>query len=135
VLFVCQALNLATFLIAVEEFSPSWYSASPAIHQAILAQAKEKSRTTNRCPLRFIRSSSSPLPRKILGELESVFKAPVIESYGMTKASHQISSNPLPPATRKLGSVGIAAGPDGGVMDDGGKFIAVQGDGRDRYSR
>jgi hypothetical protein len=47
-----------------------------------------------------------------MAELERVFNAPVIESYGMTEASHQMTSNPLPPRKRKPGSVGIAAGPE-----------------------
>jgi acyl-CoA synthetase (AMP-forming)/AMP-acid ligase II len=44
--------------------------------------------------------------------LEKVFNTCVIESYGMTEAAHQMTSNPLPPKKRKSGSVGLAAGPD-----------------------
>ena len=33
--------------------------------------------------------------------LEAAFGAPVLEAYGMTEASHQMASNPLPPAARK----------------------------------
>ena len=33
-----------------------------------------------------------------MAELENLFNAPVIESYGMTEAAHQMASNPLPPA-------------------------------------
>ena len=47
-------------------------------------------------------------------ELEKMFGVPVIESYGMTEASHQMASNPLPPRPRKPGSVGLAAGTGGG---------------------
>jgi acyl-CoA synthetase (AMP-forming)/AMP-acid ligase II len=46
-----------------------------------------------------------------------VFGSPVIESYGMTEAAHQMSSNPLPPGMRKPGTVGIAAGPEVTVID------------------
>jgi acyl-CoA synthetase (AMP-forming)/AMP-acid ligase II len=45
----------------------------------------------------------------------------------MTEATHQMSSNPLPPRARKPGSVGVAAGPemaimtaDGGLLPPGG---------------
>jgi acyl-CoA synthetase (AMP-forming)/AMP-acid ligase II/aryl carrier-like protein len=48
--------------------------------------------------------------------MEELFKVPVIEAYGMTEAAHQIASNPLPPAERKLGSVGNAAGPEVAIM-------------------
>jgi len=46
------------------------------------------------------------------GRLETMFKAPLIESYGMTEAAHQMASNPLPPLARKPGTVGRAAGPE-----------------------
>ncbi len=56
-------------------------------------------------------------------ELERVFHAPVIESYGMTEAAPQITSNPLPPRQRKAGSVGLAAGPEIGVIDENGIIL------------
>ena len=42
-------------------------------------------------------------------KLENTFNTCVIESYGMTEATHQMTSNPLPPNKRKAGSVGLAA--------------------------
>ena len=33
------------------------------------------------------------------------FEAPVLESYGMTEASHQMASNSLPPEPRKAGTL------------------------------
>jgi acyl-CoA synthetase (AMP-forming)/AMP-acid ligase II len=48
--------------------------------------------------------------------------APVVESYGMTEAAHQMASNPLPPRTRKPGSVGPAAGPAVSIMDEMGRL-------------
>jgi acyl-CoA synthetase (AMP-forming)/AMP-acid ligase II len=41
----------------------------------------------------------------------------------MTEAAHQMTSNPLPPAARKPGSVGIAAGPEVAVMDTNGGLL------------
>ena len=120
---VCCRNVDSNFFRCMEEFRPSWYTASPAIHQAILAQAKWNSNIVNDCPLRFIRSSSSPLPPKVMAELESIFKVPVIESYAMTEAAYQISSNRLPPGNRKIGSVGVEAGPEIGVMDDSGNLL------------
>jgi len=60
----------------------------------------------------------------VIAELESVFGAPLIESYGMTEAAHQMASNPLPPATRKPGTVGRAAGPEVAIMDAVGALLA-----------
>ena len=58
-----------------------------------------------------------------MAELERVFGAPVIESYGMTEAAHQMASNPLPPLPRKPGTVGLAAGPELAIMDDAGTLL------------
>ncbi|MBB6048347.1 amino acid adenylation domain-containing protein [Armatimonas rosea] len=102
------------------EFTPSWYTAVPTMHQAILARAQGP---VAHHSLRFIRSASSALPPQVMAELESVFQVPALEAYGMTEGSHQLASNPLPPAVRKPGSVGIAAGPEVAVMDDSGELL------------
>lgn len=109
----------------LEEFQPSWYSAVPTMHQAILAQAPANAEIIRGNPLRFIRSSSAALPRRVLEEMETIFKVPVIESYGMTEAAHQIASNPLAPGRRKPGSVGKAAGPEIAIMDSAGSLQPV----------
>src|SRR5205807_6981732 len=59
----------------------------------------------------------------LMEQLETAFQAPVIEAYGMTEASHQMASNPLPPRPRKPGTVGLAAGPEIGIMDPEGKLL------------
>ena len=75
--------------------------------------------------LRLIRSSSSSLPPQVMEALEATFHVPVIESYGMTEAAHQMASNPLPPQPRFSGCVGIAAGPDVAIMDENGALLAA----------
>ena len=102
---------------------PSWYSAVPTMHQAILARAARNSDVVKRLRLRFIRSSSAALPSRVMAELEEVFGAPVVEAYAMTEAAHQMTCNPLPPAVRKAGTVGTAAGPEVSVMDADGNHL------------
>ena len=111
------------FLDWLEEFQPTWYTAVPTMHQSVLQRAKDRPDAVRRHPLRFIRSSSAALPPSVMTELEETFQAPVIESYGMTEASHQMASNPLPPSARKPGSVGIAAGPEVAIMDAEGRLL------------
>ncbi|MBM3396109.1 MAG: AMP-binding protein, partial [Betaproteobacteria bacterium] len=65
----------------------------------------------------------SALPTQVIRELEATFNAPLIESYGMTEAAHQMASNPLPPRVRKPGAVGIAAGPEVAIMDNDGNLL------------
>jgi acyl-CoA synthetase (AMP-forming)/AMP-acid ligase II/acyl carrier protein len=111
------------FFAWIDTLEPTWYTAVPTMHQAVLANAAANCEIIARCPLRLIRSSSSSLPPKVMAELEDVFSAPVIESYGMTEASHQMTSNPLPPHRRKAGSVGVAAGPEVAIMDEAGHLL------------
>ena len=121
---VCTPGFLAPrFVEWLQEFRPTWYTAVPTMHQAILARAAQHRDVIADVALRFIRSSSSALPPQVMKELETVFQAPVIEAYGMTEASHQIASNPLPPAARKPGSVGLAAGPDIAIVDEDSFFL------------
>lgn len=95
----------------MEEATPTWYTAVPTMHQAILSRASRNEDKIKANPLRFIRSSSASLPPQVFAELAAIFSAPVIESYGMTEAAHQMACNPLPPRAQKPGSVGVEAGP------------------------
>jgi acyl-CoA synthetase (AMP-forming)/AMP-acid ligase II len=121
---VCTPGFLAPrFFAWTREFSPTWYTAVPTMHQAILDRAEANHESVGACPLRLVRSSSAALPPTVLAELEEAFGAPVIESYGMTEAAHQMASNPLPPRPRKLGSVGMAAGPEIAIVDEAGRLL------------
>ncbi|MCU0495621.1 MAG: acyl--CoA ligase [Chloroflexaceae bacterium] len=111
----------------VETFKPTWYSAVPTMHQLLLSRAERNAAIIQANPFRFIRSSSAPLPPVVMERLETTFGAPVLESYGMTEATHQMASNPLPPAMRKSGSVGIGFGVEVGIMDEAGNLLP-QGD-------
>ena len=108
------------FFAWLDEVRPTWYTAVPTMHQAILARAGRNPDIVGRSTLRFVRSSSAALPSRVMAELEQVFGVPVIESYGMTEAAHQMASNPLPPGRRKPGSVGLPAGPEIAVLDESG---------------
>lgn len=112
--------NALRFFAWLDDARPSWYSAVPTMHQAILARAPRNREAIENSRLRFIRSSSSSLPPQVMAELEATFEAPVIESYGMTEAAHQMTSNPLPPRPRKPGTVGVAAGPEVAIMGEKG---------------
>jgi acyl-CoA synthetase (AMP-forming)/AMP-acid ligase II len=123
--FCTPGFNALKFFAWMEEARPTWFTAVPTMHQAILARAPRNAGVIAANPLRFIRSSSAALPARVMAELEAVFGAPAIESYGMTEACHQIASNPLPPGERRPGRVGLAAGPDVAIMDAGGKLLGA----------
>ena len=112
------------FLDSIAEFQPTWYTAVPTIHQALLAGGDRYRRRLPEHRFRFARSSSSALPPATFQALERLLQAPVVEAYGMTEASHQMACNPLPPGVRKPGSVGIASGAQITVMDGTGQPVA-----------
>ncbi len=127
--FCPPGYNALKFFGWLTESQASWYSAVPTMHQANLARASHNRASLEAQRLRFIRSSSSSLPSRVMQELEKAFGCPVIESYGMTEASHQMTSNRLPPGKRKAGSVGVAAGPEVRLMAADGSFAAPGDDG------
>ena len=121
--FCTPGFNALRFFQWLGEARPSWYTAVPTMHQAILARAARNPDALAAASLRFIRSSSASLPPQVMAELEATFGCPVIESYGMTEAAHQMASNRLPPGMRKPGSVGAAAGPEVAVMAPDGRIL------------
>jgi acyl-CoA synthetase (AMP-forming)/AMP-acid ligase II len=121
--FCTPGFNALKFFAWMDEARPTWYTAVPTMHQAIIARASKNLEVIARHPLRFMRSSSSSMPPQVIAELEAIFEAPLIEAYGMTEATHQMCSNPLPPAVRKPGSVGLAAGPEVAIMAEDGTLL------------
>ncbi len=94
----------------------TWFSAVPTILSLLLSRPAPPASAAG--TLRFARSASAPLPVAVLAEFEARFGVPVIESLGMSEAAGQVTSNPLPPARRKPGSVGRAYGNEVRVVDD-----------------
>ena len=116
--------DVNSFFAWLTAFRPTWYSAVPTMHQAILAQARHNRERAADCRLRFVRSASAPLPPRVFAELEQTFETRVIEFYGMTEtASSPIACNPLPPRRRKAGSVGVPVGLDVAIMDEEGALL------------
>jgi acyl-CoA synthetase (AMP-forming)/AMP-acid ligase II len=125
---VCTPGFYATeFFEWLDEFHPTWYTAVPSMHQAIVSRAAQHREVIARVRLRLVRSCSSPLPAPVAAALESTFGVPIVDAYGMTEAAHQIASTPL--GKRKAGSVGIAAGTELAIIDTAGKLLPAQADG------
>ena len=122
---VCASngFNAIKFLELAKSEKITWYSGVPTMHQAILLRTEKNLELAKDLKLRFLRSSSASLPPAVFKKLNSIFKCPVIEAYGMTEATHQMTSNPLPPKIQKPGFVGIPAGPDVCIMDDNDKIL------------
>jgi acyl-CoA synthetase (AMP-forming)/AMP-acid ligase II len=108
------------FWAQAREHGATWLSAGPTLHQMILDREDDAGAPQT---LRFVRSCSSALSPALLERAERSYRVPMLEAYGMTEASHQMASNPLPPADRKPGSVGVATGTEIAVADPSGTLL------------
>jgi acyl-CoA synthetase (AMP-forming)/AMP-acid ligase II len=119
--------SASTFWPVQAETGATWYSAVPTIHQVLLLRADDDKAPAK--SFRFIRSCSAALAPTVFHNLEKRFGAPVLEAYGMTEASHQMSSSPLPPGARKPGTVGKPTGVEVAIMDmeASGKLLSTGG--------
>jgi len=108
----------------MEATRPTWFSASPTPHQLILSRIQDR-RPPGCERLRFVRSCSAALAPAQMELMEDRFGVPVLEAYGMTEASHQMASNPLPPDHRLPGSVGRGTGVEIAILDDAGDELAA----------
>jgi acyl-CoA synthetase (AMP-forming)/AMP-acid ligase II/thioesterase domain-containing protein/acyl carrier protein len=120
------------FLSLLKTYRPTFYCAAPAHHKGILNELKKvPAGDLEHHSLRYIRSTSSPLPPQARKELETLFGVPVIESYAMTE-SPVISIN-MP---HKEGSAGIPMVESLVIMDEQGTIlktfengeVAIRGD-------
>jgi acyl-CoA synthetase (AMP-forming)/AMP-acid ligase II len=124
-IYATGGFNALRFFAELGEARPTWVTAVPTMHQAILARAERNRDVIVAHPLRFIRSSSASLPVPVFHALEKAFGCPVIEAYAMTENAHQMTSNQLPPGQRKPGFVGCAAGPEVAVMSPDGRLLGA----------
>ena len=124
---VCTTgFDARAFLSWLEEYRPTWYTAGPALHHAILPLIESSPDVLRRSPLRFVRSIGAALTQTLLQQLEDALHAPVLEGYGMTEAG-AITSNT--PRRRKPGSAGLSTGSEIGILDETGRFLPPDAEG------
>jgi acyl-CoA synthetase (AMP-forming)/AMP-acid ligase II len=126
---VCTPGMDERFFEWVDAFHPSWYTAVPTIHQAVLERAASSPRPASPRRLRFVRSSSAALPPATMRRLQALWQAPVVEAYGMTEAAHQMASNPVGTGMQTPGSVGVATGAQLTILDRAGRALGVDEEG------
>jgi len=99
--------------------SATWFTAVPTIHQILLGR-KDTDAEPERARLRFIRSCSAALNPDTAEALQKVFAAPVLSAYGMTEATHQMSST-SETETVTAGLVGRSTGVQVRIVGDDGR--------------
>ena len=113
------------FWADVVRLGVTWYTAVPTIHRILLNRASQEY-PSSPVALRFIRSCSAPLDEELATTTIATFRVPLISAYGMTEASHQVSSNPLPVhGSNKTSSVGVTTGVEIRIVTEDGKDAAT----------
>jgi acyl-CoA synthetase (AMP-forming)/AMP-acid ligase II/acyl carrier protein len=119
---VCMSgFDVTEFFGCLTGFRPTWYTAVPAIHRALVSAPAHLRKDARGSSLRLVRSASTTLTPEALDRLEALFGVPVIDTYGMTEAATQIAANLID--RRKSGSVGQAAGPEIAILDSKGRRL------------
>jgi acyl-CoA synthetase (AMP-forming)/AMP-acid ligase II len=127
---VCPPVfEIRTFFENLARFRPTWYSAGFSHHSAILDAAGDYPKIVENNNLRYIRSGSGRLDPRVIVGLETTFGVPVIEGLGMSEVPC-VTCNPLPPAKRKPGTVGIALDGNVEIMDDRGQLLGPNSEGQ-----
>jgi acyl-CoA synthetase (AMP-forming)/AMP-acid ligase II len=114
----------------VAEHRCSWSSIVPTIIKYLLDRAAQEpfafGNDERLAKFRFARSASAPLAAVTLEQWEQTFKVPMIETLGLTETAGTVASNPLPPAARKPGSVGLPYGNEIIIVDEQGNECPPQ---------
>ena len=100
----------------------TWVTCVPTIYQVLLLRFDQEYPKQNAPTFRFVRSCSSALAPAVLAEIEAKFKAPCVEAYAMTEASHQMCSNPID-GPRKAGTVGKGTGVAVAILDSNNQVV------------
>ena len=118
---ICMTCRLdpADFLDVVIEYGVTFYTGAPAMLQSVLSHVKSARAPTT--ALRFVRSSSAPLPSSVEAELEAKLGVRTINSYAMTEAASIVTSQLLEPHGKVIGTLGVPVGNTEVCIADPGK--------------
>jgi acyl-CoA synthetase (AMP-forming)/AMP-acid ligase II len=117
----------------IDAVRATWYTAVPTIHQILLERAKTDSGIdssgSKRAALRFIRSCSAPLTQETAQALHGEFSAPVVCAFGMTEATHQVTTTSIDQdenPSETTGLVGQSTGPEIRIVGSDGQPLPAE---------
>ncbi|KAL4787173.1 hypothetical protein BJX76DRAFT_345676 [Aspergillus varians] len=114
----CVSFDPSLFWDVVEKWSPTWYYATPTMHQMILAESEHRPDALRQSVIRFIINAGGGLPATLAVQLREVFQCVVMPSYGMTECA-PIASPPTDYKLERGGTSGRPVGPDVAILDGG----------------
>jgi len=106
------------------DLKPTWYSAGPTLHLAVLEKVQQHADARIMRSLRFISSAGAPLDAAMGQRMQAAFGAPMLEHYGSSETA-QIATNRPAPGRSKPGTVGIPWPGIVRIVDDDGKELAI----------
>ncbi len=116
-----KRFSAGEFWNLIAEYDCTWSSIVPTIIKYLLDRVGQDDydfgNDERLKAFRFARSASAPLPRATLAEWQKTFKLPMIETLGLTETAGTVSTNPMPPAACKPGSVGLPCGNEIQIVD------------------
>jgi acyl-CoA synthetase (AMP-forming)/AMP-acid ligase II/acyl carrier protein len=104
------------------DLKPTWYSAGPTLHLAVLEKLQERPDARTMHSLRFISSAGAPLAADMGTRMQDVLGVPVLEHYGSSETA-QIATNRPSPGHTKAGTVGIPWPGIISIVDDDGREL------------
>ncbi|KAJ3148312.1 hypothetical protein HDU86_007494 [Geranomyces michiganensis] len=112
----CTAFDPNLFWDIVEDQQPTWYYASPTMHNMILDASQSRKEALARSRMRLVCNAAGGLLPSLAVQLRDTFKCTVLPSYGMTECM-PISTPPLNYTLDRPGTSGVSVGPEISILD------------------
>ncbi|KAJ5632069.1 NRPS-like protein biosynthetic cluster [Penicillium lividum] len=124
----CPSFDPSMFWDAVESphMVPTWYYATPTMHQMILGEAKHRPEAVKQSAIEFICNAGAGLPPTLAVQLHDTFHSVILPSYGMTECM-PIAAPPKNYTLDRHGTSGQIVGPEVAIMAEGGTPVARAG--------
>ena len=123
-LVIARKFSASRFWQDLDKFKCTWFSIVPTIISYLIDHDAEgvpdSIMQDIKSHIRFGRSASAALSPAKHQKFEERFGIHIIETMGLTETAAQILSNPMPPATIKYGSPGIAYGNQAKIINKDG---------------
>lgn len=108
---VTNGFHHKEFIEVMNNNAITWFVTTPAVLNSFSGYLENQKNVWNTPSLRFIRSSGAPLARATKEYYESIFRVPVVQTYGMNESGN-ITSTWKAPKGFKEGSAGVSTGLD-----------------------
>ncbi|KAJ5515697.1 hypothetical protein N7527_007257 [Penicillium freii] len=124
----CPSFDPSMFWDAVQSphMTPTWYYATPTMHQMILAEAEHRPDAVEQSVIKFICNAGGGLPPTLAVQLHDAFHCVVLPSYGMTECM-PIAAPPRDYKLDRPGTSGKIVGPEVAILTESGEPVSQNG--------